>query len=89
MAFNWSVFEMVGHLPAEFPPALVIFAIAFALIILLSVLLFIAWIWMIVDVAKRDRFRTGDRVVWILLLVLTGLIGMALYYFLEMRRRKQ
>jgi hypothetical protein len=35
---------------------------------------------------KREKFRSGDRVVWILLLVLLGPIGMLLYYFMVMRK---
>lgn len=56
------------------------------LVMLISLLLFAAWIWMIVDCAKRKKFRNGDRVMWILLLVLTGILGMVLYYFMEMRK---
>jgi len=55
------------------------------IILLLSLLIFVGWIWMIIDCAKRNRFRSGDRVVWILLLVLLGPIGMVLYYFMVMR----
>ncbi|MBN1896699.1 MAG: PLDc N-terminal domain-containing protein [Candidatus Aenigmarchaeota archaeon] len=54
--------------------------------LLLSILVFVAWLWMIIDCAKRNRFRSGDRVVWILLLVLVGPIGMLLYYFMVMRK---
>ena len=54
-------------------------------ILLVGILVFVLWIWMIIDCAKRNKFRSGDRVVWILLLVLTGLIGMILYYFMVMR----
>lgn len=53
--------------------------------LLLGILLFVVWIWMIIDCAKRNKFKSGDRVVWILLLVLTGLIGIILYYFMVMR----
>jgi hypothetical protein len=56
-------------------------------VIVLLVLAFVAWIWMIVDCAKRKKFRNGDRVMWILLLVLTYIIGMILYYFMEMRKK--
>ncbi len=56
-------------------------------ILLLAVLCFAAWIWMIVDVVKRKKFKHGDNVMWILLLVLTGIIGMILYYFMEMHKR--
>lgn len=59
--------------------------ILFLIIIIVGILGFVAWIWMIVDCSKRKKFKQGDRVMWILLLVLTGFIGMILYYFMEVR----
>ena len=57
-----------------------------AVIVIGAILLFAGWIYMIVDCAKRKKFQHGDQVLWILLLALTGLIGMLLYYFMEMRK---
>jgi len=72
--------------PASSSGAVVVGAIlVVGVIIVLAILAFVAWLWMIVDCAKRNKFRNGDRVMWILLLVLTGFIGMLLYYFMEMR----
>ncbi len=51
-----------------------------------GILLFVAWIWLLVDCAKRTKFKNGDRVMWVLLLVLTGPIGMLLYYLMEKRK---
>lgn len=92
MAFNESmVAEGISRGISEsfssgFPQASFFFIAPLIIIILLgSLLLFVAWIWMIIDCAKRNRFRSGDRVVWILLLVLVGIIGMVLYYFMVMR----
>jgi hypothetical protein len=74
-----------GFSQGAFPgAALVIFPIII-IILIMSLLIFVGWIWMIIDCAKRNRFRSGDRVVWILLLVLLGPIGMVLYYFMVMR----
>jgi uncharacterized membrane protein YidH (DUF202 family) len=56
------------------------------IMVVLGVLCFALWIWMIVDCAKRKKFENGDNVMWILLLVLTGPMGMILYYFMEVRR---
>jgi hypothetical protein len=59
------------------------------IIVVLAVLCFALWIWMIIDCAKKKKFENGDNVMWILLLVLTGPIGMILYYFMEVRRGKK
>ena len=49
------------------------------------------WIWMLVDVAKRndDQFPPGgndQKLLWILIVVLTGGIGSLIYYFLVYRK---
>lgn len=43
---------------------------------------FALWIWTLVDVVKvpsDDRFPVGDRVTWILVVVLAGIIGSIIY----------
>ena len=83
MAINET---MIAEAFAEgFPQAAFVIAPLILITLLASLLAFVAWIWMIIDCAKRNKFRSGDRVVWILLLVLTGIIGMVLYYFMVMR----
>ena len=39
-------------------------------------------ILMIVDAAKRDFENPNDRVMWIVIIFLTGLVGAAIYYFM-------
>jgi len=55
---------------------------AFALII--GLLLFIFWIWMIIDAAKRNFRQTWEKVVWIVIIVFGSWIG-ALVYLLVVR----
>ncbi len=84
MAFNES---MLAEAFAEgFPHAAFVIFPILIITLLVSLLSFAVWIWMVIDCAKRNKFRSGDRVVWILLLVLTGLIGMILYYFMVVRK---
>ncbi len=42
---------------------------------------FAFWIWMIVDCAKRNFKKDIEKVVWILVLIFTGIIGALIYYF--------
>jgi prolipoprotein diacylglyceryltransferase len=51
------------------------------LILTLAVLLTAFWIWMIVDCAKRTFKNDNDKVIWILVIVLAGIIGAIIYYF--------
>ena len=61
------------------------FIVGIVLLGLLAIGLFAAlfafWIWMIVDCAKRKFKGDSDKVVWILVIVLLGIIGAAIYYF--------
>lgn len=57
---------------------------------LLFVLSFIPWLWMLIDCLKRpdDKFAIGGnyaKLIWVLVIVFTGLIGALLYYFLIKR----
>ena len=47
------------------------------------------WIFMIVDVAKREFPKPDDKTLWILIVVLAGLIGSIIYYFMIKRKDKK
>ena len=47
------------------------------------------WIFMIVDVAKRGLPKPDDKTLWILIVVLAGLIGSIIYYFMIKRKDKK
>jgi len=52
------------------------------------ILLIIFWIFMIVDVVKRQFKNDNDRVVWILVVILASWIGALVYYFVIKRPDK-
>ncbi len=45
------------------------------------------WIWMLVDCLTKESKEGNDRLMWVLTIVFTKLIGAALYYFLRYRKR--
>ncbi len=48
----------------------------------------ILWIFMLVDLVKRD-FKTNDeKIVWVVILALTGVIGAIVYYFVVKKGSK-
>ena len=47
------------------------------------------WIVMIVDCAKREFDSEGEKVAWILVVVLVGFVGAIIYYFVGKRRGKK
>jgi hypothetical protein len=59
------------------------------LIAVVFILLTVFWIWMIVDCAKRDFKKENEKVVWILIIVLVGVIGSIIYYFIVKAKDKK
>jgi len=53
-----------------------------------GIFLFVVWIVMLVDVVKRDFTKENDKIVWVLVIVLAGGIGAAVYYFVVKRPDK-
>lgn len=47
----------------------------------LVIFAFVFWIMMIVDCAKRKFKTDSDKIVWILVIIFTQIIGALIYYF--------
>ena len=51
-----------------------------------STLLFVAasifWIWMLIMAATRER-STADKLVWVIIILFTHVLGAAIYYFVR------
>lgn len=45
------------------------------------------WIWAIVDCASNEPSEGNDKIVWILVIVLTNWIGALIYYFVRRPQR--
>ena len=58
-------------------------------IIALAILSFIFWIFMIIDVANRKFKSENDKIVWILVVILAGIIGALIYYFVIKKSDKK
>ncbi len=62
-----------------------VYALYLALMILPAIviiaLFFVFWIIMLVDCITRKFKNDTEKVLWILVLVLTGLVGALIYYF--------
>ncbi|VVB78352.1 Uncharacterised protein [uncultured archaeon] len=57
----------------------------FILIIAIAICAFVFWIMMIVDCATRKFKDDTEKVVWIIVIVLAGIIGSLIYYFVVKR----
>lgn len=52
------------------------------------IFLFVFWIWMLVDCLKRKFKGDNDKLLWALLLIIGGLIGAILYFFIVYNKKK-
>jgi hypothetical protein len=49
----------------------------------------ILWVWMIVDCATKERSEGNDKLIWILVIVLTHWIGALIYLLVRRPKRIQ
>jgi len=61
------------------------------ILILVAIVLFVFWLWMLIDSLKRpdDKFAIGGnyaKLIWILVIIFTGFLGALIYYFLIKRK---
>jgi cell division protein FtsW (lipid II flippase) len=45
------------------------------------------WIWMIIDCATKEPNEGNDKLVWIVIIVFTQIIGALIYYFVRRPQR--
>ncbi|MFH1290837.1 MAG: PLDc N-terminal domain-containing protein [Nanoarchaeota archaeon] len=71
--------------------AFLVFWILFlvSIIFAIAILSMVLWIWMIVDCAKRKFKNDNDKILWILVIVLAGIIGAIIYYFVVKHKNKK
>ena len=62
-----------------------LFALAFFVFALCA---FAFWIWMLVDCLTKERPEGNDKIVWVLVIIFTNIIG-ALIYFLVRRPERR
>ena len=57
-------------------------------IIPLGLLTFVFWIWMLIDAIKNEGLNEGEKTAWVLVIVLTHLLGAIIYFFAGRGSRK-
>jgi hypothetical protein len=81
---SWLTFSIL-LVYLSMPLFIIIFYLIFFAIAILGA---IFWIWMIVDCATNEPSDQGnDKVIWILVVILAGWIGAAIYYFVRRPER--
>ena len=59
-------------------------AAGFGIMMLIGIIVFVFWLWMIIDCARRNFKNMAEKIVWLLITILGGWIG-ALIYLLVVR----
>jgi hypothetical protein len=57
--------------------------------IAIAILGTVFWIWMLIDCIQNERNDSNDKVVWLLIIIFTHLIGGLVYYFVRRKPRLQ
>jgi len=52
----------------------------------ISLLVFVFWVWMLIDCLKNEPSTGNDKIIWGLVILFTG-IGALLYYFIRRPER--
>ncbi len=67
---------------------LLIFFLVFCLIYLFIIIGGMAvWIWALIDSIRRDNYQNEDeKIIWVIVIGITGFIGGIIYYFAVRRR---
>ncbi len=56
------------------------------LIAAIAILAIVFWIMMLVDAAKRKFKQSEEKIVWVIIIALLGIIGALVYYFVVKRK---
>ena len=64
----------------------VVMLLLYGLMFLAMLALMALWIWMLVDVIKRDFPQPNEKTMWVLVVILANWIGAIIYYFMIKRK---
>ncbi len=54
----------------------------------LGLLVMAFWLWMLIECATKESSTGNDKLIWVLILIFTHLLGALLYFFVRRPRRK-
>jgi hypothetical protein len=71
--------------PELIPLVIVLFALCVVLPLVLA--LFAFWIWMLVSAVQNKGLTEGEKIAWVLVIVLVHFLGALLYFFVGHPKR--
>ncbi len=67
----------------------IIASIVLLLFALFGLAVFVFWVWMLYECVAKEPADYKDKVLWVLIIALTGVIGAAIYFFARRPKRIQ
>ena len=67
--------------------AMLIPILFFGVFFVIGILGTVFWVWMLIDCATKEPSDGNDKIIWILVIVLTHLIGALIYFFVRRPER--
>lgn len=58
----------------------------YLILFVIYVLMFIFWLLMLVDAIRRKNYSKNEKIIWILIICIFGLLGAPIYYFAVYRK---
>lgn len=55
------------------------------IVLVVGILVFIFWLWMLIDAIKNQE---ENKIMWVLIIILLVILGAIIYYFNQKRKRK-
>ncbi|WP_407355555.1 PLDc N-terminal domain-containing protein [Methanolobus sp. WCC5] len=47
------------------------------------------WLWMLIDCATKEPSEGNDKLIWVIIIVFTNLLGALIYFFIRRPKRIQ
>ena len=47
------------------------------------------WLWMLIDCATKEPSEGNDKLIWIIIIIFTNLLGALVYFFIRRPKRKR
>ena len=55
--------------------------------VVISIIAFVFWILMLVDCVKKKFKEDTEKIIWVLVIIFTGIIGALIYYFVVKNKK--
>jgi len=56
-------------------------ALAGFLVLAVGLLMFIFWVWMLIDAIRNPRLNSTEKLIWVLVIIFVSLLGALIYFF--------